>query len=148
MTHNLVLEQSLSMLRWLSDRLPEKPRLSPDECVTFGMVDTARHQLGGVIGIHRWRPDVGICELSVAIDNPRVLTKGAIRHIARYVFDVLDCRRCETEINVANERSWRGVEKLGFVREGIKRGAALNDGDVYVYGMLKGECKWLVADRP
>jgi RimJ/RimL family protein N-acetyltransferase len=87
------------------------------------------------------------CELSVVIDHPRILSRQVLAYIASYVFRTLGCRRCETEIDVANERSWHNVERLGFTREGTKRGAARDGGDVYLYGMLKEECKWLAADQ-
>lgn len=68
----------------------------------------------------------------------------AVGETVRYGFDELELHRIEATVNVANIRSIRVLEKLGFLREGklrdyrLARGAFYNS---YMYSLLR-------RDRP
>jgi len=65
--------------------------------------------------------------------EPRFRGRGvgveAARRFARHLLLELDFHRLELEIYGFNERAQRHAEKVGYVREGVKRQAYLRRGD-------------------
>jgi RimJ/RimL family protein N-acetyltransferase len=69
----------------------------------------------------------------------RQLGESAARELQRILFDELGYHRLELEIYGFNERAIRHAERVGFVREGVKRKAYWRHGDWVdgvTYGML------------
>lgn len=59
-----------------------------------------------------------------------------------FAFNGLDLRRVELEVQASNTAAIQLYERLGFVREGVKRQDYFADGaywDTYLYGLLKEE---------
>lgn len=74
----------------------------------------------------------------------RGLATEALRLILQYVFSGLRLRRVEADADPRNEPSWRLLEKLGFVREGLLRERwNVNDEicDTAFYGLLQRDFK-------
>ena len=70
----------------------------------------------------------------------RGLASEALRLILRYLFDELGLRRIEADADPRNEASWRLLERLGFVREGLLRERWHVNGelcDTAFYGLLR-----------
>lgn len=69
---------------------------------------------------------------------------SAAREVVRYGFEVPQLNRIEAAVNVANKRSIRVLEKLGFQREGRLREYRLARGafyDSYMYSRLRGDVR-------
>jgi RimJ/RimL family protein N-acetyltransferase len=66
----------------------------------------------------------------------------AQRLLAEYLFDTTDANRVEASTDVENMAEQRALEKVGFVREGIQRGAQFRAGshhDLVTYSRLRDE---------
>jgi RimJ/RimL family protein N-acetyltransferase len=75
---------------------------------------------------------------------PRCRGKGlgteVLRVLVRHLFDSTDMDRIEGSTDVTNVRAQRSMEKAGFTREGILRGAQLRKGkrhDLVGYSILR-----------
>jgi hypothetical protein len=129
----IVLEQLPSILQWASRRL---------QC-NFGPAYTIANFQDGkincVVVFHNQRQSG--CEVSIVSDHG--LSKGFIKVVFGYAFQLAKLRRLSALVEIENQESIDMVERLGFVREGTLRRAADNGNDLYVYGMLNEECKWV-----
>lgn len=65
------------------------------------------------------------------------------REAFEFVFNYLRRERITCETPVSHRAMLRMNEYLGFVREGVKRGAADDGGDAVIFGMLREECRWI-----
>jgi len=66
----------------------------------------------------------------------------AQRLLADYLFETTDANRVEASTDVENLAEQRALEKAGFVREGIQRGAQFRAGthhDLVTYSRLRGD---------
>lgn len=66
----------------------------------------------------------------------------ALRLMLHYAFGPMDLRRVELNVFDYNLRAIRSYEKVGFVREGVRRQALARDGqfhDILVMGVLREE---------
>ncbi|MCE7005837.1 GNAT family N-acetyltransferase [Kibdelosporangium philippinense] len=75
---------------------------------------------------------------------PRVRGKGigtaVLKALVRYLFDTTDVDRIEGSTDVTNVRAQKSLEKAGFTREGVLRGAQLRGGkrrDMISYSLLR-----------
>jgi RimJ/RimL family protein N-acetyltransferase len=60
-----------------------------------------------------------------------------------YPFIQLKCRRVTGLIKVGNDVSIKFVEALGYKQEGLLRRSHIDGSDMFVYGMLLEECRWI-----
>jgi RimJ/RimL family protein N-acetyltransferase len=97
----------------------------------------------GALGFHRvsLHSRIARCEgLAVHPDfRGRRLADEAARLLQRELFDRLGYHRLELECYGFNERAMRHAERVGFVREGVKRRAYWRHGrwnDGVLYGLL------------
>ncbi|HEX6140773.1 MAG TPA: GNAT family protein [Candidatus Limnocylindria bacterium] len=70
------------------------------------------------------------------------LGSEAQRLLARYLFETTGVNRVEASTDVENVAEQRALEKAGFVREGVARGAQYRQGrfhDIVTYAVLRGE---------
>ncbi len=61
-----------------------------------------------------------------------------------WAYGTLDLNRVEAELDTRNAASARVLEKLGFVREGLRREDCVVDGEVsdsWIYGLLRRDWK-------
>lgn len=84
------------------------------------------------------------CDINmhIRLDDHRAVTRETIRLAFMYPFQTLKCTRVTGLIPASNEKSRRFAEKIGFVLEGKKRASFQNE-DELIFGMTKGECRWL-----
>lgn len=73
--------------------------------------------------------------------DPGWTTRASLRLIFSYPFRQLGCRRVTALVSEINAPMRNYCERMGFVREGIKR-QGLPGSDIYLYGMLREECRW------
>lgn len=115
-----------------------------------GVVFVERMEDGSVLGTVGWRAvaygpgshawNIGIQLLPDARGHG--FGTEAQRLVAEYLFATTDVNRVEASTDVENVAEQRSLEKAGFVREGITRGAQLRAGayhDLVVYAKLRGE---------
>lgn len=60
-----------------------------------------------------------------------------------YPFLQLRCYRATALVKVDNDVSTKFVEALGYKREGLLRRAHVDGSDMFIYGMLREECRWI-----
>ncbi|MGV4928170.1 GNAT family N-acetyltransferase (plasmid) [Streptomyces sp. BHT-5-2] len=107
---------------------------------------------GKPVGVVSWRKaaynaashvwSIGLCVL------PEARRKGsgeqAARWLIHYLFAHTQTNRLEAHIDAENIASRTGIEKVGFVYEGMARGAAFRNGvwrDMCLYGLLREDLR-------
>lgn len=82
--------------------------------------------------------------MHVASDGSRQwMTPAYLSACFRYPFLQLQCTRVTGLVRADNVEAQKFDEALGFEREGKLREAASDGCDLYVYGMLKRDCRFL-----
>ncbi|KUF18998.1 GNAT family N-acetyltransferase [Streptomyces silvensis] len=87
---------------------------------------------------HGWNIGIGL----VAEARGRGIGTEAQILLARYLFAHTQVNRVDAHTNVANIAEQRALEKAGFTREGVMRGAQFRNGsyhDMVLYSILRGE---------
>ncbi len=120
------------------------------EDLAVAIVERASGRIVGGSGMHRinWRSRLFEIGYWVSQDaEGRGYATEAVQLLTRIAFDDLDANRVEIRMDVANARSRRVAERLGFVLEGTLRRALPGvDGepvDVHVFGLLPDEYRAL-----
>lgn len=85
-------------------------------------------------------------ELHIMIGNSQNQGKGigtfAVKTMLKHAFNNINLRRIELSVLASNKRAQHLYEKVGFVREGIKKQVIFKNGkfvDIYLYAALKNE---------
>lgn len=97
----------------------------------------------GWCAMFRWNPTfrslgIGYCFEEAAWGQG--YATEATRAMLRWAYESLDLNRVEAELDTRNGPSARVLEKLGFVREGLRREDCIVSGEVsdsWIYGLLK-----------
>lgn len=99
----------------------------------------------GWCSMFRWNPVYRSLGIGYCLDE-RVWGKGyateGVRAMLQWAFGTLDLNRVEAELDTRNAASARVPEKLGFVREGLKREDCVVSNEVsdsWIYGLLRRE---------
>ena len=82
----------------------------------------------------------------LAIDDARLCQRRYIRLMFDYAFNQCKCGRITAMCVDGYRRNERLLQGVGFVKEGVIRQAMLVNNkyvNAALYGMLKGECKWV-----
>jgi len=84
----------------------------------------------------------------LALDDPRVCQRRYIKLMFDYAFNQCKCNRMTAICVHGYERNERLLAGVGFVKEGVIRQVLYDDKtdkwlDGSLYGMLKGECRWV-----
>lgn len=82
----------------------------------------------------------------LAMDTPILCQRRYIRMMFDYAFNQCKCNRMTAMCVDGYERNERLLKGVGFVKEGVIRQAMRVDDefvDGALYGILKGECKWV-----
>jgi|TARA_R110000772_G_scaffold41846_3_gene97721 RimJ/RimL family protein N-acetyltransferase len=82
----------------------------------------------------------------LAIEDPRVCQRRYIKLMFEYCFLQAKCERMTATCVNGYERNEKLLAKTGFVKEGVIRSmmkTANGHVDAALYGMLKGECRWV-----
>jgi RimJ/RimL family protein N-acetyltransferase len=119
-----------------------------DNCELFTVITKKNNVHVGNVGITEYNDDGhGIASFGLLFGDERARKTGlgaeATVLTIEYIFQDKQIRKIKLGANERNESSWRLIENLGFVKEGISR-KSLNTNimgicDVYVYGLLKEE---------
>jgi len=91
---------------------------------------------GGTLGCLAWNFGIGLLPEA----RGRGIGSAAQRLLAEHLFDTTELDRVEATTDVDNAAEQRALEKAGFTREGVTRGAQLRGGvrrDVVHYGLLR-----------
>lgn len=95
--------------------------------IDFGIFTVKEDQWVGDVVLNDYDPNSGICNLRVAIDKKTNFGKGygqeAMFLAMNYGFGMMGVRRMELEVLADNPRAIHVYEKLGFVKEGLRREA-------------------------
>ncbi len=83
-----------------------------------------------------------LCMHVGAVDGRKWLTPQFLFAAFDYPFNQLGMRRVTAPIKTGNTRAIEFVENLGFKHNGTLR-HYYADGDLMLYGMLRGECRFL-----
>ena len=133
----LVYGEDDRVSEWVLDKLKYKDKLK--EFVAIGLED-AGELICGVLYRNFNGHDI---HMDIATTTPRWCTARTLAAFFGYPFDDLGCVRVTAQTSSSNKRTHSLVERLGFVKEGVLRCAVDGKEDIWVYGMLKSECKWL-----
>ena len=91
---------------------------------------------------NHWYP-LNSVEISIASVGRNWLTRPFLGAVFYYPFKEWKMRRVGSSIAADNAKSIRFCEHLGFVREGCIREGAGPGKDLFIYGLLKSECRFL-----
>jgi RimJ/RimL family protein N-acetyltransferase len=101
----------------------------------------------GWCSLMNWNPDYRSAMIGYVLDD-KVWGQGyateAAGAVLQWAFDTLNLNRVESGADTRNRASERVLEKLGFVREGVRRESCIVNGEVSddsVYGLLRREWK-------
>jgi RimJ/RimL family protein N-acetyltransferase len=98
-------------------------------------------EAAGTMSFERVNRRSRIAHLGGLAVHPRVQGQGvadrAARLLQRHLFDELGFHRLQLEVYAFNERALRHAERVGFVREGVRRKAYWRH-DTWVDGVLFG----------
>lgn len=109
--------------RWAASRIEQTDRID------LAIVDRATGAWAGEVVINDVDPENLACGFRIALSRDargRGFGTEATRLMVGYVFDRIDepsIHRIELEVYAFNERAIRTYERVGFVREGVRRDA-------------------------
>lgn len=129
------MEQTPSILRWAERRL---------QCRFNNAVTLAEYQNNKIIAVvvlSSFR--LSGCELSIVSDTPRWGTKRFLKEVFNFCFNHAKYKRVTAMVSVDNISSIKTVKRLGFICEGKLRKAGDNGQDMWIFSMLKNECRWI-----
>jgi RimJ/RimL family protein N-acetyltransferase len=119
-------EPDLEVLRqWYSTRNEQADRLD------LAVVDHASGDVVGEVVLNEWEPEDRSCNFRILIGpagRDRGLGTEATRLVVGHAFEGLGLHRVSLEVFAFNPRAQRAYEKVGFVREGVRRDALRFDG--------------------
>lgn len=78
-----------------------------------------------------------------AVPGKRWMTKLFLQTCFYYPFVTLGCSRVSGYVEARNEVARRFDEHLGFKQEAVLKGAASDGGDVIIYAMSRGDCRYV-----
>jgi RimJ/RimL family protein N-acetyltransferase len=110
---------------WYSTRNDQPDRLD------LAIVDTSTESCVGEAVLNEWEEGNASCNFRILIGpagRDRGLGTEATRLILRHAFEALGLHRVSLEVYAFNPRGQRAYEKVGFVREGVRRDALRFDG--------------------
>lgn len=126
--------------RWCATRAEQPDRLD------LAVVDRSTGCWAGEVVVNEWDPDNRSCNFRIALGpsgRDRGLGTEATRLLLDHVFDVVDdppVHRVGLEVYAFNPRAIAVYERVGFVREGVRRDALRWDGgyvDAVVMSVLR-----------
>ncbi|MBC6446278.1 GNAT family N-acetyltransferase [Actinokineospora xionganensis] len=129
----------------------DRPKAPPVGLSRVSVLDAETGELLGVLSWHEtgwgrtracgaW--NLGVMLLPAA--RGRGLGAVAVRLLIRHLFATTDLDRVEAATDVDNVAACRALERAGFLREGVVRGAQLRGGvrrDMILYGVLRSDLK-------
>lgn len=120
-------------------------RATVDERLDLAIVETATGALVGEVVLNEFDPharSANFRTLMGAAGRGRGLGSEATRLIVGYGFESIGLHRISLDVFAFNPRAMRVYEKVGFIREGVRREAFAFDGehvDEVLMSILEGE---------
>jgi RimJ/RimL family protein N-acetyltransferase len=133
----IVWDQPERVMRFVADKVGEK------ELFGYSAIGLERDGdlVAGVLYEQHNGPNV---MMHVASDGSRHwMTPAYMAACFRYPFLQLKVNRVSGLVRADNPDAQRFDEALGFKKEGVLREAAADGTDLFLYGMLKRECRYL-----
>jgi RimJ/RimL family protein N-acetyltransferase len=93
--------------------------------------------------LFNWNPTYRSLGIGYCIDEPawgQGYATEAVGTMLQWAYGTLDLNRVEADLDTRNIASARVLEKLGFIREGMKREDCVVNGEVsdsWIYGLLR-----------
>jgi len=84
----------------------------------------------------------GSVQVHLAVDNPKIETRQAIREVFEYPFYQLRVKKLIGIVNSENTRALTFDLRLGFHVEATIEDA-YDRGDMYILSMTQEQCRWL-----
>lgn len=78
-----------------------------------------------------------------ATPGKRWMSRDYLWYCFHYPFNEMGVSRVSGYVNASNAQAVAFDENLGFRREAVLEGAAPDGGDVFIYVMRRGDCKYL-----
>ena len=102
----------------------------------------ARNDRGNITGIFAIEfPYWFEGRVTTMVLDPRCMSRRVLRAIFTAAFT--NARRLTAEVEPDNRRALRQVQRMGFIFEGTRRLGLEGTRDTYVFGMLRGDCRYL-----
>ncbi|GAB3434861.1 GNAT family protein [Phycicoccus ginsengisoli] len=111
---------------WYGSRAEQEDRLD------LAVVDRATGRVVGEAVLNEWEEENASCNFRILLGpdgRDRGLGTEATRLVLRHAFEALGLHRVSLEVYAFNPRARRAYEKVGFVREGVRRDALRFDGE-------------------
>jgi len=121
-----VFDEKERVARWLAERVDQ--RGSWGDYYAMG-IEADGELIAGVLLNHYTTYNAA---LHLAIDRPTKMLIELFDHVYLYAFGQLKLNRLTAFINASNEKSLRINSHVGFLTEGIMKGAAADGGDVII----------------
>jgi RimJ/RimL family protein N-acetyltransferase len=137
----VVYGQDQRVAKWVGARVDE-PNFG--DCVGIGLEENGELIAGVVYNIFS---GPSICAHIAAMPGKRWMTRDFLWRIHAYPFLQLKCNRITALVRQDNLVSQHFVEHLGFRYEGVMRQACTDGQNMFIYGMLRKECRWLEIKR-
>lgn len=131
------------VLDFVRQRLPGMEGRDFQKAVSLGVIRNGK-LVGGVV-YHDYRDLDGDIQLSAAFSTPLWCQRETVRDLFGYPFNQLGCSRITMLVRRSNKHARKFTEGLGLKLEGIVRKAYAGKEDIFVFGMLRDECKWIKA---
>lgn len=115
-----------TLREWYSTRNAQPDRLD------LAIVDRETGRCVGEVVLNEWEEGNASCNFRILIGpggRDRGLGTEATRLILGHAFEALGLHRVSLEVYAFNPRGQRAYEKVGFVREGVRRDALRFDGE-------------------
>lgn len=136
---HLVSQPREAIAQWLFTHFREKhERMAPDYRA-IAVMEGERILLAVIFDCFYARD----CNVSVAIEDKRGVTRGNLRAVFAYPFLQLKLPRISASVAADNPESLCLMHRWGFTKEGVKRAACANGVDEIQFGMLATECRWI-----
>ena len=138
-----VVGGDLEIAVWMKQHLPLLELSTPYTAI--GVTDSDNRLVGAVLYDNFVKFNI---HTHIVLTSPSAMTPMFLGEAFRYPFEQLKCPRITALVSAQNQRSKRLCKRLGFKLEGICREAYPDGSDLYIFGMLKRECRWLNLRRP
>jgi RimJ/RimL family protein N-acetyltransferase len=106
-----------------------------EDAIVFAIAERKGGRTVGTCGLYLIQWLARRAQFNILIGEPAAWDKGygseAARLILDYAFDVLNLNSVQLGVNADNARAVRSYEKVGFVREGVRRQFVYRNGRYY-----------------
>lgn len=139
-THAVFTREQIDV--WAATRADQSDRLD------LAVIDRATGEWAGELAVNSWDPDNRCCGFRIALTSGargRGIGTEATQLVVDHLFGAIDhppVHRIELEVYAFNTRAIATYERVGFVREGVRRQSLWWDGefhDTVVMGMVRGD---------